>query len=56
MRHLLLASSSRYRQQLLARLRLPFDSCAPEIDETALPGESAEHRLILGFGWRGEFL
>ena len=43
MRHLLLASSSRYRQQLLARLRLPFDSCAPEIDETALPGESAEH-------------
>ncbi|RYJ61666.1 Maf family protein [Pseudomonas songnenensis] len=43
MRHLLLASSSRYRQQLLSRLRLPFDSCAPEIDETALPGESAEH-------------
>ncbi|MCQ4299810.1 Maf family nucleotide pyrophosphatase [Pseudomonas songnenensis] len=43
MRHLLLASSSRYRQELLSRLRLPFDSCAPEIDETALPGESAEH-------------
>ncbi|AWM61270.1 septum formation inhibitor Maf [Stutzerimonas stutzeri] len=43
MRHLLLASSSRYRQQLLSRLRLPFDSCAPEIDESALPGESAEH-------------
>ena len=43
MRHLLLASSSRYRQELLSRLRLPFDSCAPEIDETALPGETAEH-------------
>ena len=43
MRHLMLASSSRYRQELLSRLRLPFDSCAPEIDETALPGETAEH-------------
>ncbi|AGA86233.1 Maf family protein [Stutzerimonas stutzeri] len=43
MRHLLLASSSRYRQELLSRLRLPFDSCAPEIDETAFPGETAEH-------------
>ncbi len=43
MHHLLLASSSRYRQELLSRLRLPFDSCAPEIDESALPGESAEH-------------
>jgi MAF protein len=39
----MLASSSRYRQELLSRLRLPFDSCAPEIDETALPGETAEH-------------
>ena len=43
MRHLMLASSSRYRQELLSRLRLPFDSCAPEIDETAFPGETAEH-------------
>lgn len=42
MRPLLLASSSRYRQQLLSRLRLSFDSCAPEIDETNLPGEAAE--------------
>lgn len=42
MRQLLLASSSRYRQDLLSRLRLPFESCAPEIDETALPGEDAE--------------
>lgn len=45
MRHLLLASSSRYRQQLLSRLQLPFDSCAPDIDETRLPGENAE-RLV----------
>jgi MAF protein len=42
MRRLLLASSSRYRQELLSRLRLPFDTCAPEIDETPLPDESAE--------------
>ena len=36
---LILASSSAYRSQLLARLRLPFDAIAPEIDESALPGE-----------------
>ncbi|MGE4408368.1 Maf family protein [Pseudomonas sp.] len=42
MRRLLLASSSRYRQELLSRLHLPFDSCAPQIDETPLPGEDAE--------------
>ncbi len=42
MRRLLLASSSPYRQELLSRLRLPFESCAPDIDETSLPGESAE--------------
>lgn len=42
MRALLLASSSRYRQELLARLHLPFTSCAPDVDETPLPGEPAE--------------
>ncbi|MCQ4294747.1 Maf family nucleotide pyrophosphatase [Pseudomonas stutzeri] len=42
MRRLLLASSSRYRQELLSRLQLPFDSYAPEIDETPLPNEAAE--------------
>ncbi|EWC41538.1 Maf family protein [Stutzerimonas stutzeri] len=42
---LLLASSSRYRQQLLSRLQLPFESHAPDIDETPLPGEDAE-RLV----------
>jgi septum formation protein len=36
---LILASTSRYRQELLARLRLPFTAVAPEVDETALPGE-----------------
>ncbi len=42
MRHLLLASSSPYRRELLSRLRLPFDCRAPHIDETAHPDESPE--------------
>jgi len=37
---LILASTSRYRSELLARLRLPFDAIAPEVDETPLPGEA----------------
>lgn len=39
---LILASSSPYRRELLQRLRLPFDCASPDIDETPLPGESAE--------------
>ncbi|MCY1427778.1 Maf-like protein YceF [compost metagenome] len=39
---LILASSSPYRRALLERLHLPFDCQAPEIDESPLPGESAE--------------
>ena len=39
MPQLILASTSRYRRELLARLRLPFDVLSPEVDETALPGE-----------------
>lgn len=40
MPELILASTSRYRQELLARLRLPFRCEAPEVDETARPGEA----------------
>lgn len=39
---LILASSSPYRKELLARLRIPFDILAPDIDETPLPSESPE--------------
>ena len=39
---IILGSSSSYRKELLARLRLPFDVIAPDIDETALPAESPE--------------
>ena len=37
---LILASTSRYRRELLSRLRLPFETIAPEVDEAALPGEA----------------
>ncbi len=37
---LILASTSRYRQELLQRLRLPFQVVAPHTDETALAGET----------------
>lgn len=37
---LILASTSRYRAELLARLGLPFETCAPGVDETPLAGES----------------
>ena len=33
-RHLVLGSTSAYRRELLARLRLPFEVVAPEVDET----------------------
>ena len=37
---LILASTSRYRRELLERLRIPFRALAPETDETPLPGEA----------------
>lgn len=36
---LVLASTSRYRRELLGRLRLPFEVEAPDVDETARAGE-----------------
>ena len=43
---LILASSSPYRKELLARLRIPFDILAPDIDETPLPSESPEATVM----------
>jgi septum formation protein len=37
---LILASTSRYRRELLERLRIPFEARSPETDETPLPGEA----------------
>lgn len=39
-RQLILGSSSRYRRELMQRLRLPFDVHSPDVDETPLPGEA----------------
>ncbi len=39
-RRLVLASTSRYRRELLERLALAFECCAPGVDETALEGEA----------------
>ncbi len=38
---LVLASSSIYRSELLKRLQLPFETVAPNVDETPWPNESA---------------
>ncbi len=37
---LILASTSRYRRELLERLRLPFQVVAPDVDETPFAGET----------------
>ena len=42
MRPLILASTSPYRKEQLATLRLPFECYAPNIDEAAKPGELPE--------------
>ncbi|MDX9707584.1 MAG: Maf family nucleotide pyrophosphatase [Azospira sp.] len=39
---LVLASTSPFRRELLARLGLPFVTAAPDVDETPLPGEAPE--------------
>ena len=47
---LVLASTSRYRRELLERLRLPFTVRAPEVDEAPRAGEAPAalaHRLAL---------
>ncbi len=43
---LYLASTSRYRAELLARLRIPFEVEAPGADETAHAGERPEARAL----------
>ena len=35
-----------YRKMLLEKLQLPFDCAAPEVDETPLPGETAEALVL----------
>lgn len=42
MRKLILASSSPYRAQLLARLEIPFEAFSPDVDEHPRTGETPE--------------
>ena len=37
---IILASTSKYRRELLTRLGLPFEIASPDVDETALPNEA----------------
>lgn len=39
-RPLILGSTSPYRRELLSRLRLPFETASPNVDETPTPGEA----------------
>lgn len=43
---LILASTSPYRRELLARLRLPFDAASPGVDEAPLPGEPPDALVL----------
>lgn len=45
-RELILASSSKYRGQLLQRLGIPFTSHSPDVDESSLPGETAPEQAL----------
>ena len=45
-RRLVLASTSRYRRDLLQRLRLPFDVVAPGVDEQPLVGETPAETAV----------
>lgn len=43
---LILGSSSKYRQELLSRLHLPFIVVSPSVDETPLTGEAPEQTAL----------
>jgi septum formation protein len=45
-KRLILASSSRFRQQQLQQLQVPFDSISPDFDETALLNETAAQTAL----------
>ncbi len=45
-RSLVLASTSPFRRGLLEKLHLPFDVCAPQVDESRLPDEPAAELVV----------
>jgi MAF protein len=46
LKKLILASSSRYRAEVLRKLGLPFDTLSPDVDETPRPAESPEALVL----------
>lgn len=46
MPQLILASTSRYRRELLKKLELPFTCAAPNVDELPLPGETPRQLVL----------
>lgn len=46
MTNLILASSSVYRKELLARLQLPFSTSSPHVDETRLANEAPKDMVM----------
>lgn len=44
--HIILASGSVYRKELLSRLQLPFTVCVPDIDETPWPSELPQQTAV----------
>ncbi|HSI46469.1 MAG TPA: Maf family nucleotide pyrophosphatase [Methylophilus sp.] len=44
--NLILASSSRYRREVLEKLHLPFECISPDIDETPFKSETPEHTCL----------
>src|SRR5690606_31390881 len=45
-RALILASTSKYRRELLTRLRVPFEARPPHVDEHILPNEAPEAAAV----------
>lgn len=45
-RPVVLGSTSRYRRELLERLRIPFSVSAPHVNETPMPGESPRNLAL----------
>jgi septum formation protein len=43
---LILGSTSRYRRELLSRLRVPFEVVSPDVDETPRPDETPEQLAL----------
>jgi septum formation protein len=43
---IILASGSRYRRELLERLRIPFETWSPDVDERALPSEPPRETAV----------